>query len=83
LNDATIPTQCEESIQGVIDEEPDHSWLYFCLGLINHRAKGDLSSARADFQRFVDSADGGRFAKHIGIAQGWIHEIDAILVAAS
>ena len=39
LLDPTIPNQCEEFIQIVLEKKPDKSWLYFCLGLINLRAK--------------------------------------------
>lgn len=79
LDDPTVPTQCEEFIQTVLDQEPERAWLFFCLGLINHRAKGDLAAARADFQRFVDNADPDRFQKQIGIARTWIGEIDRLL----
>lgn len=82
LDDPTVPTQCEEFIQGVIDREPHRQWLFYCLGLINHRAKGDLVAARADFQRFVDGVDPVRFARHVRIARDWIAEIDALIAAA-
>lgn len=80
LSDPNVPVECEDFIQIVLDEEPDRKWLYFCLGLLNYRAKGDLAAARADFKRFIESADQNRFKKQIGIAEKWIQEIDAILV---
>jgi hypothetical protein len=73
--------QCEEFIQIVIDEEPDRGWLYYCLGLINHRAKGDLKAARDDFARFVDGVDKVRFGRHVAIAAEWVREIDEHLQA--
>jgi hypothetical protein len=83
LSDQTVPTQCEEFIQVVIDEEPDRKWLYYCLGLINYRAKGDLKAARDDFARFIDSVDPSRFKRHIDVAHKWVQEIDAVLGSVS
>ena len=82
LRNPNVPTQVEEFIQTVIDEEPERQWLYYCLGLVNFPAKGDLEAARNDFQRFVDSADTQRFNRHIEIARQWIEEIDVVLGAA-
>jgi hypothetical protein len=82
LGDPTVVTQCEEFIQGVLDAEPDRKWLYYCLGLLNHRAKGDLEAARRDFQSFVAGVDAARFRKHVPIANRWIEEISALLDAA-
>ena len=33
LADPTVPTQCEEFIQGIVEAEPHRPWLYYCLGL--------------------------------------------------
>ena len=76
LADPTVPTQCEEFIQGIIEEEPDRPWLYYCLGLINFRAKGDPVAALKDLRRFVEEVDSQRFAKHVGYARRWIEEIE-------
>lgn len=81
LEDPTLPTQCEEFIQLVLDEEPDRVWLHYCLGLINYRAKEDFEAARADFQRFIDTADPVRFARDIEYARKWLAKIDARLAA--
>ena len=74
--DPTVPTQCEEFIQGIIEEEPDRPWLYYCLGLINHRAKDDPVAALNDFRRFVDTVDTERFAKHVVYARRWVGELE-------
>ena len=76
LADPSVPTQCEEFILGIVEEEPERQWLYFCLGLINYRGKGDPMAALADFRRFVDEVDTERFAKHVGYARRWIDEIE-------
>ena len=65
LEDPSIPGQCEEFIMIVLEEEADRPWLYYCLGLINYRAKHDLEVARNDFQRFVQLVDPERFRKDI------------------
>ena len=79
LADLTVPMQCEEFIQSVIDEEPHRKWLYYCLGLINHRAKGDLTAARSDFARFIGAADSAHHERQMQAAREWIREIDAAL----
>lgn len=79
LENVTTPIQCEEFIQMVLDQEPDRPWLYYCLGLINQRAKGDLQAARADFTNFIERSDPTRFKTAIGIARKWIDEIDDMI----
>lgn len=72
-----MPLQSESFILRLIDDEPEHRALYFCLGLINFRAKRDLRAAREDFRRFIEHADPSRHARQIQAAQEWISEIDA------
>ena len=76
LSDPTVPMQCEEFIQGIIEEEPERQWLYYCLGLINYRGKDDPMAALRDLRRFVNEVDTERFAKHVGYARRWIDEIE-------
>lgn len=52
-----VPIQSEEFIQLILNEEPDKGHLYFCTGLINYNAKGDLLAAKSDFERFLSIAD--------------------------
>ena len=75
LRDLTVPMQCEEFIQGIIDREPQRKWLYYCVGLINYQAKGDLEAALRDFKQFVDSADPERFRRQIRSAERWMRDI--------
>jgi tetratricopeptide (TPR) repeat protein len=79
LAETSVPTQTEEFIQIVIDEEPDKPWLYFCLGLLNRRAKGDIALARRDFVNFLEKVDRERFAKHVAIVERWVSELDTAL----
>jgi hypothetical protein len=81
LGDPSIPTQCEEFILTVLDEEPERHWLHFCLGLINYRAKADLASARRDFQRFLQHEEPTRFARQIAAVERWLEEIETVLPA--
>lgn len=74
LNDSTVPVQCEEFIEKVLQEEPERKWLYYCLGLINHRAKGDLSAAKTDFERFLASAE-PRHNKQSEAARIWLSRL--------
>lgn len=75
LGDITVPIQCEEFIHGVLEAEPERYWLYYSLGLINHRAKRDLAAAVMDFNKFVTMADSARFKKQIAAARKWVSEI--------
>ena len=79
LENETVPTQCEEFIQSVLEEEPDRPWLFFAVGLINYRGKHDLIAARADFQSFIDQVDHARFRAQVDAPRKWIIEIDAVL----
>lgn len=76
LVDPSIPNQCEEFINIVLEQEPQRAWLYFSLGLINFKAKVDLTSAANDFQKFLDKTEGSEFAKHHRIVKGWILQIE-------
>jgi hypothetical protein len=79
LEDHTVPVQCEEFIQIVLDREPDRYWLYFCLALINYRAKRDLAAARTDLQMFLERASASAYPIQVKAAQRWLEEIDIAL----
>jgi hypothetical protein len=67
LSDASVPIQCEEFIQYVLDSEPEKYWLYFCLGLLNSRCKNDAEAATRDFEIFVARDIEKQFAKQVEI----------------
>jgi len=75
LPDATIPTQCEDFIQILLDKNPDKPWLYFCLGLINLRAKEDFFSAERDFSLFLSKADMTKYLAQEKAVKKWLAEI--------
>ncbi len=71
-----LAVQCEEFIHLVLEDEPENQQLLFALGIINHRAKADLNSARVDFENFVKWARReGRFSIQVDAAEKWIREI--------
>jgi len=51
----TVPIQSEDFIHLVLEEEPEKGQLFYCLGLINLRAKKDFVAAKNDFQQFLNS----------------------------
>lgn len=75
LLDPTIPNQCEEFIQIALENNPDKPWLYFCLGLINYRAKEDLISARRDFESFLTKVDTEKYPRQSKVAKEWLNEM--------
>jgi tetratricopeptide (TPR) repeat protein len=79
LSDPSVPNQCEEFIAAVLSREPKHPQLFFCLGLINYRAKGDLVAARRDFTTFLELASPDKFTAQFAAADRWLAEIDSEL----
>ena len=74
--DASVSIQCEQFIQWFLSTRPSAVGLYFCLGLINYRAKGDLVAARADLGRFLALTAGCvAFREQREAAERWIAEI--------
>lgn len=53
VKDVTVPVQCEEFIQVILDAEPDKTQLHYCSGLINFHAKKDYEGAVRDFGEFL------------------------------
>lgn len=69
VKDVTVPIQCEEFIQGVLETNPDKIQLHFCSGLINYYAKKDITGAIRDFNTFLELANPEQFKKHQARAQ--------------
>jgi tetratricopeptide (TPR) repeat protein len=74
--DSTLPLQIEEFIQLVIDEEPDKTQLYFCLGLLNYRLKRDLDGGIRDLKKFIGVTDEKQYPDQHFAAKKWIGEIE-------
>lgn len=71
----TVPIQSEDFIHLVLEEEPEKGQLYYCLGLINLRAKRDLVAAKNDFQQFLNSEAADHFPEEQKIVRIQIGEI--------
>lgn len=63
VKDVTVPVQCEEFIQGVLEGEPGKVQLHYCSGLINYYAKKDSAGALRDFKAFLEAVPKGAFEK--------------------
>jgi tetratricopeptide (TPR) repeat protein len=82
-NDETVPIQCEEFVNLVLDEEPEKGQLYYSLGLINLRGKRDLVAARRDLVQFLDWIEkaNAQYPHQVAAARKWIAEIDVEMAA--
>lgn len=76
IPDSTIIPQCEMFIQDEIDKNKENSHLYYCLGLINFKYKGDYISAKSDFLSFLKITDPKKFKPQKDIVQKWLEEIE-------
>jgi len=70
--DASVPTQVEEFISQVLEEEPDKTQLHFCLGYINLYAKEDEKAAERDFIEFLRTTPDEKFAQERAIASEFL-----------
>lgn len=76
--DSRALNEIEEFLEWVLSEEPNKHQLYFCLGIINYFGKGDLKTAKVDFERFINAtADSNKFENERSLAKSYISEIDA------
>jgi tetratricopeptide (TPR) repeat protein len=74
VEDSTL-AQVEDFICWLLDQEPDKYQLYYCLGFLNWKAKGDTSQALRDFQSFLAAGDQHKFPRERQLAQEWVEEI--------
>ena len=82
-SDPSIPNQCESFLHGILSIEPDKIQLWYCLGLINYKAKNDLAGAKRDFSAFLARTVEGNFDPQRKIATRYINKIDRELSNAS
>jgi tetratricopeptide (TPR) repeat protein len=59
----SLPLQCEGFIAWVLSREPEKTQLYYCLGLINWKAKGDLSQAICDMEKFISQSSDAEYSE--------------------
>ena len=70
-----IINQIEDFILWAIDTEPDKTQLYYCLGYFNWHIKGDLQTARNDFNLFLKNTDNNHFKKERDITKKWLNRL--------
>lgn len=76
INEKTI-FEVEEFITWILAQEPDKYQLYFCLGLLNYKAKGDRQIALVDFQEFLNRAPRDEHHRRaIELANSYIAEME-------
>jgi tetratricopeptide (TPR) repeat protein len=70
-----IIAKIEEFMVWVLEQEPEKYQLYYCLGYINWKEKGDSLQALNDFMKFISSGEEIDFIKERELAEKWIKEI--------
>lgn len=74
-----VIAEIEEFLCWVLDVEPLKYQLYYCLGFLNWKIKGDKSQAIRDFETFLSLGRAEEFTIERELASKWIPEIQAEL----
>ena len=72
----TLPVECEEFIQLVLEREPGKAQLHFCTALINKFAKLDSVAASRDLGAFLQGTTPEQFPQERKLATEWLREIE-------
>ena len=67
--------QIEDFIHWLIEQEPTKYQLYYCLGFINMKIKGDQILARENFEKFLEMCDESEYVQEKSLAQNWVREL--------
>ncbi|MGZ0019872.1 tetratricopeptide repeat protein [Nitrosomonas sp. wSCUT-2] len=67
--------QIEDFIHWLIEQEPAKYQLYYCLGFINMKIKGDQILAVKNFKKFLEMCDESEYIKEKELAQNWVSEL--------
>jgi tetratricopeptide (TPR) repeat protein len=70
-----VIAKIEEFMVWILEQEPTKYQIYYCLGYINWKEKGDIVQALKDFQAFLSSGQETEFVKEREFAQKWMNEI--------
>lgn len=65
----------ENFIHWLIEQEPTRYQLYYCLGFINLKIKGDKISAVENFKNFLEMCDESEYIKEKNSAQNWVRKL--------
>jgi len=69
--------QVEDFIVYILFVEPERYHLYFCLGYINWKIKGDNIKAIEDYQSFLSQVKSDEYIKEAELARKWINDMSA------
>ncbi len=67
--------QVEDFYSWILNEQPNAVQLYYCLGFVEWKIRGDGETAIRDFERFIDQCPEGSFLKEQELAAQRITEI--------
>ena len=70
-----LSIEIEEFVAWSAEDHSEHHQLSYCLGYINGRHKRDAQRAISDFERFIQLADPGRYARRIELARKYIERL--------
>jgi tetratricopeptide (TPR) repeat protein len=73
--------QIESFLTHIADNEPNACQLYFCLGYINWKIKGDNKQAINDYNRFIELANEDVYNKEVTYAKKWINDLEEEIMA--
>jgi hypothetical protein len=61
----------------VIREEPEKVQIYYCLGVIAWRIRGDHEAAQREFRDFLRLCPPEQFAKDREVVEKWLRELNS------
>lgn len=67
--------QVEDFIVYILSVEPERYHLFFSLGYINWKIKGDNIKAIEDYQSFLSQVKAGEYIQEAELAREWINEM--------
>lgn len=77
VSEPRLLTEVDEFLYWLLSEEPEKVEIYYCLGVIAWRIRGDYESARKEFGDFMRLCPPGRFVRDREIVERWLREIPA------
>lgn len=69
MDDVSIPVQCEDFLQLILEGYPDKGQLHFAAALINEFAKPDLAVAAREYQLFLAHAASATFPDEVELTK--------------
>lgn len=69
-------SQIENFMEYILSIEPDKAQIYYCLGYINWKIKGDNLQAIKDYRHFIEMANPSQYEEQIFYAIKWVEELE-------